>query len=120
MKPERNGPGTGKRTDVFARGAGAKTDIAIFLMAVHFKLGRRNDPPTRVTALRGDEHGRLRQAIEKSDRGRGGEVGRGKPEMKVRLSMSGAGECASERLRLGTAPEETVMKQRYGRMKFRQ
>src|SRR5689334_562376 len=120
MEAEWNSPRSGKRTDVFAGGAGAETDVAILFVAVHLQLGGWNGSPMRVTALHRDEHRGIRQAVKKSNRSGGCEIGREKAEVKIRFPISRSGEGASQRGRIRAAPKETMMEQRHRRVKFRQ
>ena len=120
MEPERNGPGAREGAEVLARRARAEPNVAVLLVDENFNFRRRDDPPLGIAALDGHEVGAVRQTIKKSHSGRGGEIRRKKPEVKIWFSVHCFGERGSQRLSIRAGPKKAVMEQRHGWMEFRE
>ena len=85
MKPKRNDPIAGKRTEILT--TRAKSDVAIF-RDENFSLRWRNGVPARITALRRSEDCLLWQSIENPHRSMRGKISGEETEMKKWFTAS--------------------------------
>ena len=85
MKPKRNDPIAGKRTEIMT--TRAKGDVAIF-RDENFSLRWRNGVPARITALRRSEDCLLWQGIENPHRSMRGKISGEETEMKKWFTAS--------------------------------
>jgi hypothetical protein len=85
MKPKRNDPIAGKRTEILT--TRAKGDVAIF-RDENFSLRWRNGVPARITALRRSEDCLLWQGIENPHGSMRGKISGVETEMKKWLAAS--------------------------------
>src|ERR1700737_3831339 len=118
MKPERNQPGTRKRTEKFARPDLAHANVAARLIDTNFCVGRCDGAPLRISSLRGDEIGKFRQRIEDPDSSVRSEIGGEESKMKIWFAGNGLRKSVVQRALVGTTPVTTVMQYGDGRMQF--
>src|SRR5439155_26355793 len=85
MKPKRNDPIAGKRTEILT--ARAKGNVAILRVEI-FSLGGRNEVPARITPLRRSEDCLLWQGIETPHRSMRGKISGEESEMKKWFTAS--------------------------------
>ena len=120
MKPERNRPGAREGAEIFPRGAGAETDVAVLFVEENFGLRWRDDPPLWLAALGRDESGAIGQSVKKAHAGRGRKIRREKTEVKIWVSLHRLRENGSKSSRIRAGPEKAVLEQSNGWMQFRQ
>src|ERR1700726_358525 len=92
VKPERDNPVPGKRTEIFARAPFSQGNVAISLIDINFCLRRRNDLPLRVGPLRRDKIIQSWKRIEHPNCGGCREIPGKKAEVKTWLAENSGRE----------------------------
>src|SRR6476646_1528669 len=106
MKPKRNDPIAGKRTEILT--TRAKGDVAIF-RDENFSLRWRNGVPARITALRRSEDCLLWQGIENPHRSMRGKISGEETEMKKWFTASTRLKSTGKNSVIGATPVHTMM-----------